>query len=43
MPSPSTQTVEVPERQDERVEKTAPLPEPQPTDFVIKVSGVIPV
>ncbi|MGH9364017.1 MAG: hypothetical protein ACRD1B_01950 [Thermoanaerobaculia bacterium] len=42
MASTSTQTVEIPERQEERVENTAPLPETQRTDFVIKLAGAIP-
>lgn len=42
MASPSTQTVEVPEREPERVEKNAPLPETKPSDFVIKVAGAVP-
>lgn len=42
MASTSTQTVELPEREPEQVEKTAPVPDTKPTDFVIKVSGAIP-
>jgi len=42
MVASSTQTIEVPERNDEQVEKKATQPETKPTDFVIKVSGYIP-
>jgi hypothetical protein len=39
-----SQTAESLEREVERKEKTAePRPENKPTDFVIKVGGVVPV
>jgi hypothetical protein len=43
MASTSTQTVELPEREPEQVEKTAPVPETKPSNFVIKVSSTVPV
>jgi len=42
MASSSPQTVEVPEREPETAEKTVPVPETKPSDFVIKVAGAIP-
>ena len=42
MASTSTQTLELPAREPEQVEKTAPVPETKPSDFVIKISSTIP-
>jgi hypothetical protein len=43
MASTSTKTIELPQGESEQVEKIAPVPDTKPTDFVIKVSGAIPV
>lgn len=43
MASTSTQTLELPESKPEQVERTAPIPETKPSDFVIKISSTIPV